>query len=115
MSGAETRESVETRDVSISSFAEQSPSYFERVFEKIQRGQLPFCHLNFWALVVPWLWAARRGLWLLFWVALAVDVVAFACLLQVPKNSTLLASVTGGIIASISAGGSTNPWPMASI
>ena len=40
---------------------------------------------------MPWLWASWRGIWLVFWLSLAVDVIALACLMQVVKFSPLLA------------------------
>ena len=90
MSGAETRETVD-RDVSIETFVDRNPSYFNQVFERLQRGQLPRWHLNIWGLLIPWAWAAWRGVWLMFWLALAIDVLAIVCLMQVIKFAPLLA------------------------
>lgn len=90
MSGAEQFETSE-RDVSIGSFAERNESYFANVFERLQRGKLPRWHLNIWGVLVPWLWAAWRGVWLMFWLSLAIDILAVVCLMQVVKFSPLLA------------------------
>ncbi len=90
MSGAEQRE-IDDRDVSIGTFVEQGEPYYAPIFEKVQRGSLPRWHQNIWALIVPWAWAATRGVWLLFWVSLAIDVLALVCLMQVVKFSPLLA------------------------
>ncbi|MEM7376378.1 MAG: ABC transporter permease subunit [Pseudomonadota bacterium] len=91
MSGAETRDEAVERDVSVAAFAERNESYFSDIFERLQRGQLPRWSLNVWGLLFPWLWAAWRGVWLMFWLALAIDVLAIACLMQVVKFSPLLA------------------------
>ncbi|MBM7069418.1 proline/glycine betaine ABC transporter permease [Actibacterium sp. 188UL27-1] len=90
MSGAETRD-IDERDVSVDTFVERNVGYFAPIFERIQRGKLPLWHLNIWAVLVPWGWAAARGAWLLFWVSLAIDLVALVCLMQVVKFTPLLA------------------------
>lgn len=82
---------LDDRDVSIETFAGQDAPYYTTVFEKLQRGTLPLWSLNKAALLVPWLWAARRGVWLMFWLALAFDVIALTCLLQLVKYAPLLA------------------------
>lgn len=87
--GAETR-IVDERDVSVAAFVVNKPDYYAPVFERIQRGELPRWHLNLWALIIPWFWAAFRGVWLMFWIALAVDVLAIVCLMQVVKFGALL-------------------------
>jgi len=89
-SGAEQRQ-IDDRDVSIETFVETKANYYAPVFEKIQRGELPRWHMNLWGLLVPWLWAAWRGVWLMFWIALAIDVLAIVCLMQVVKFTPLLA------------------------
>lgn len=88
--GAENR-SIEARDVSIETFCVTKSGYFAPVFERHQRGQLPRWHMNLWGVIVPWFWAAWRGVWLMFWVSLAIDLVAVVCLMQVVKFSPLLA------------------------
>ncbi len=88
--GAETRE-VDDRDVSVKTFVVTQDPYYEPTFEQIQKGELPFWKMNIWGVLVPWLWAAYRGVWLMFWVALAIDVLAIVCLMQVVKFSPLLA------------------------
>ncbi|WP_299868049.1 proline/glycine betaine ABC transporter permease [uncultured Roseobacter sp.] len=98
MSGAEQRE-IDDRDVSIGTFVEQNESYFGPIFERIQRGKLPRWHVNIWAVLVPWIWAAARGSWLLFWVSLALDVIAIVCLMQVLKFSPLLAEAQSNAAA----------------
>lgn len=90
MSGAEKRE-IDDRDVSIGTFVQQKKPYYASTFERLQKGQLSRLNLNIWALLVPWLWAAARGVWLLFWIALAIDLIAVVCLMQVVKFSPLLA------------------------
>ncbi|MEM8577408.1 MAG: ABC transporter permease subunit [Pseudomonadota bacterium] len=90
MSGAEKREIID-RDVSIGTFVEAREGYYAPVFERIQRGQLPRWAMNIWGLVIPWAWAAWRGVWLMFWLALAIDILALVCLMQVLKFSPLLA------------------------
>ncbi len=89
MSGAEHIEVVE-RDVSVETFVERNEPYFSGVFEKLQKGELPRWSMNVWGLLIPWLWAAWRGVWLMFWLALAIDVLAIVCLMQVVKFSPLL-------------------------
>ncbi len=88
--GAEQRE-IDDRDVSIGTFVAEKEDYYAPVFEKVQRATLPRWHLNIWALLVPWLWSAFRGVWILFWIALALDLTAIVCLMQVVKFSPLLA------------------------
>ncbi len=90
MSGAEKIETVD-RDVTVGTFTERAEPYFSNVFERLQRGQLPVWHLNIWGLLVPWLWGAWRGVWLMFWLSLALDILAIVCLMQVLKFSPLLA------------------------
>ncbi|MEM9967600.1 MAG: ABC transporter permease subunit [Pseudomonadota bacterium] len=90
MSGAEERDVIE-RDVSVVTFVAQGEEYYSDVFERIQKGTLPRTHVNLWALLVPWLWSAWRGVWVMFWISLAVDVLALVCLMQVVKFSPLLA------------------------
>ena len=90
MSGAEKREVID-RDVSVATFVEQGDGYYSDVFERVQKGTLPRTHMNVWGLLVPWLWSAWRGVWLMFWISLAIDVLALVCLMQVVKFSPLLA------------------------
>lgn len=90
MSGAEKRD-IDERDVSIGTFVETKEDYYTPVFEKVQRGTLSRLSMNLPALVVPWLWAAFRGVWLLFWITLAIDLVAIVCLMQILKYGPLLA------------------------
>lgn len=90
MSGAEKREVID-RDVSVGTFVTTGESYFSDVFERIQKGTLPRFAINIWGLLIPWLWAAWRGVWLMFWISLAIDVLALVCLMQVVKFSPLLA------------------------
>lgn len=82
---------LDDRDVSVDAFAVEDAAYYNTVFEKLQRGTLPLWSLNKTALLVPWLWAARRGVWLMFWLALAFDVIALTCVLQLVKYGPLLA------------------------
>ena len=89
-SGAEQRD-IDTRDVSIGTFVETEESYYSSIFERIQKAELPRTSINIWGLLIPWLWAANRGVWLMFWLALALDVLAVVCLLQAVKFSPLLA------------------------
>ena len=89
MSGAEKIE-VEDRDVSVGTFVAQNEPYFSGVFERLQRAELPRWHMNIWGLLVPWLWASWRGVWLMFWIALAIDILAVVCLMQVVKFTPLL-------------------------
>ena len=89
-SGAEQRDAIEVRDVSVGTFVEENESYFSPVFERIQRQQLPVWHLNIWALLVPWFWAARRGVWVVFWLSLALDMIGLVCLMQGVKFTPLL-------------------------
>ncbi len=90
MSGAEVRD-TEERNVSIGTFVERNEGYFSTIFDRIQRGSLPRWHMNIWGLFVPWLWAAWRGVWLMFWISLAIDILAIVCLMQVVKFTPLLA------------------------
>ena len=75
MSGVELRESFD-RDVSVATFVGQNPSYYEAIFERLQRAELPRWHINIWGLLVPWLWASWRGVWLMFWLSLAIDMLS---------------------------------------
>ena len=88
--GAERRE-IDDRDVSVEKFTGEGASYYAPVFEKIQRGTLPRWHINLPGLLIPWLWSASRGVWLMFWLALAFDVIGLVCLMQIVKYSPLLA------------------------
>ena len=90
MSGAEARDEIDERDISVGTFVERSTEYYDRVFENVQRGQTRPWNLNFWALLIPWFWAAQRGIWLVFWLSLALDVLAFVCLMQYVKFAPLL-------------------------
>ena len=87
---AEVRDNVE-RDVSVGTFVGQNAVYYEAVFERLQRNELPRWHLNVWGVLFPWFWAAWRGVWLMFWLALAIDMIAVVCLMQVVKFTPLLA------------------------
>ena len=87
---AEVRDNVE-RDVSVGTFVGQNAVYYETVFERLQRNELPRWHLNIWGVLFPWFWAAWRGVWLMFWLALAIDMIAVVCLMQVVKFTPLLA------------------------
>ncbi|MDB2407513.1 ABC transporter permease subunit [Jannaschia sp.] len=89
-SAAETR-IVDDRDVSVAAFAQQSAPYYAQEFELIQKNARPITSVNKWALTIPWIWSAHRGLWLMFWVSLALDMLAFVCLLQLVKYGPLLA------------------------
>ncbi|MEM6587105.1 MAG: ABC transporter permease subunit [Pseudomonadota bacterium] len=89
MSGAEKID-IEDRDVSVGTFVAQNEPYFSTVFERLQRAELPRWHMNIWGILVPWLWASWRGVWLMFWIALAIDVLALVCLMQVLKFTPLL-------------------------
>ncbi|MEM7717563.1 MAG: ABC transporter permease subunit [Pseudomonadota bacterium] len=88
--GAEDRQ-IEERDVAVGAFVDEGASYYSAEFERIQKGEQPFWAMNVWALLIPWVWSARRGLWLMFWVSLALDVLAVVCLLQLLKYGPLLA------------------------
>ena len=90
LSGAEPRE-VESRDVSVPEFADRNAGYYGSVFERLQKGELPFWHMNLAGLLIPWIWSAWRGVWLMFWVSLALDVVGLVCLMQNFKYGPLLA------------------------
>ena len=79
------------RDITIEAFVGHNSGYYTDIFDKIQRDELPAWRINLFALIVPWLWASWRGIWLVFWLSLAVDVIALACLMQVVKFSPLLA------------------------
>lgn len=81
------------RDVGVAAFAARHGEYFGKEFELIQRGKLRLLRPNLPGLLIPWFWAAYRGLWAMFWVALAIDVLGIVCLLQVAKYSPLLAEV----------------------
>ncbi|MGH1576575.1 ABC transporter permease [Planktotalea sp.] len=89
MSGAETRD-INERDVSIDTFVATKEAYYAPAFERIQRAEMPRWNLNIWGLLVPWLWASWRGVWLMFWLALAIDMLAIVCLMQVVKFTPLL-------------------------
>lgn len=88
--GAEKRYIVE-RDVSVGTFVGRRETYYTSMFERIQKRKLPQWSQNLPALFVPWFWAAFRGLWVLFWLALAIDILTLVCLMQVLKFSPLLA------------------------
>ena len=90
MSAAEVKDNIE-RDVSIGSFVGQNEAYYNATFERLQRAELPRWHVNIWGLLLPWLWASWRGVWLMFWLALAIDMTAIVCLMQVVKFTPLLA------------------------
>ncbi len=88
--GAETR-IVDDRDVSVEAFVVDKSDYYGPVFERRQRRELPRWHMNIWGLLVPWVWSAWRGVWIVFWISLAIDVTAIVCLMQVVKFTPLLA------------------------
>ncbi|MEM7521971.1 MAG: hypothetical protein AAF307_13180, partial [Pseudomonadota bacterium] len=90
MSGAEKRE-ISDRDVTVGTFVDTGEEYYGTTFEQIQKGTLPRFAVNIWGLLLPWAWAAWRGVWLMFWLALAIDVLALVCLMQIFKFSPLLA------------------------
>ena len=90
MSGVELRETFD-RDVSIGAFVVTNETYYNRIFERLQRAELPRWHMNIWGILMPWSWAAWRGVWLMFWLSLALDVIALTCLMQVVKFTPLLA------------------------
>lgn len=78
------------RDVSVDAFTGTNGAFFSRVFESLQRGELPRWHMNIWGVLIPWLWAAYRGVWIMFWISLALDLLAIVCLMQVLKFTPLL-------------------------
>ena len=90
MSNIDGRQTFD-RDVSIGSFVATNEQYYNGIFERLERAELPRWHMQIWALLVPWLWAAYRGVWLMFWLSLAIDMIAIACLMQVVKFTPLLA------------------------
>ena len=63
---AEARELMDERDVSVGKFVGQNESYYNSVFEQLQRAQLPLWKINIWGLLLPWMWASWRGVWLMF-------------------------------------------------
>ncbi len=85
------RRDVPERDVSVAAFTGPRSGYYMPAFERIERGRLPYWHMHFWGLLIPWFWAAYRGVWLMFWISLAIDVFAVVCLMQVIKYTPLLA------------------------
>ena len=90
MSDVEARETFD-RDVSVGEFVARNEPYYNRIFERLERAELPRWHIQIWALLVPWVWSAYRGVWLMFWLSLAIDMIAVACLMQVVKFTPLLA------------------------
>ena len=89
--GAEPRVARE-RDSSVPTFTAAGTDYYAATFERIEKNVLPLWHINRPALLVPWFWAGWRGVWLVFWLALAVDLLGIVCLMQVIKFSPLLAA-----------------------
>ncbi len=79
------------RDTSVRAFAGGGALYYVQTFEKIEKNALPAWHMNRWALLIPWFWAGLRGIWLVFWTSLAIDLLGVVCLMQVVKFSPLLA------------------------
>ncbi|MGC6518052.1 MAG: ABC transporter permease [Candidatus Puniceispirillaceae bacterium] len=90
MSNVDERQTFD-RDVSVGTFVARNDAYYMTVFERLQRAELPRWHMHIWGLLVPWFWAAYRGVWVMFWLSLAIDMIAVACLMQVVKFSPLLA------------------------
>lgn len=90
MSSSAENLKIEQRDVSVGTFVGVGESYFSSQFESIQKNELPFWNLNIGAALLPWLWAAWRGVWVMFWIALALDVIAVVCLMQVWKYLPIL-------------------------
>ena len=90
MSDVEARQTFD-RDVSVGEFVARNEPYYNRIFERLERAELPRWHIQIWALLVPWVWSAYRGVWLMFWLSLAIDMIAVACLMQVVKFTPLLA------------------------
>jgi ABC-type proline/glycine betaine transport system permease subunit len=90
MSGVELRESFD-RDVSVGTFVGQNAAYYETIFERLQKAELPRWHIHIWGMLMPWIWASWRGVWLMFWLSLAIDMFGIVCLMQVVKFSPLLA------------------------
>ena len=72
-------------DVQIQSFTGPSFSYYDSVFRTIQRSKLSWRHINPTATVGGLVWAALRGNWLLFWIGLAIDMIALVNAAQVYK------------------------------
>jgi len=81
---------AEQRVTSVHAFVTAGVPYYASTFEKIEKNALPWWHINPWALTVPWLWAGLRGVWLVFWIALAIDLLGVVCIMQVVKFSPLL-------------------------
>ncbi|MEM6482680.1 MAG: hypothetical protein AAF681_12590, partial [Pseudomonadota bacterium] len=79
------------RDVSVDTFVGTNGGYYSSVFESLQRGELPRWHFNIWGVFIPWLWAAYRGVWVMFWISIAIDLLAIVCLMQLVKFAPLLA------------------------
>ena len=69
-------------------FAGKNGDYYAKTFLNIQKSTLPRFHLNWVAAMGSFVWAALRGNWLLFWLALCLDLVAMVNLALVYKYST---------------------------
>lgn len=86
-----------TRDTSVETFASVQPTYFKQVFEAQQKAELPWYHINWLALALPWFVSAARGMWPFFWIIMVIDVAGLTSLLQYFKyhEAWLIAAEAG--------------------
>lgn len=70
---------AEDRDL-IAAFTGSDSAYFQERFVQLQQNRLPPQEINLTALGKGFFWAAERGNWLLFWIALGFDVLGLLLL-----------------------------------
>src|SRR3712207_3389885 len=64
------------QDDLVGAFAGPDAAYFRTRFERLARNEARPWEINWTAAVQGPVWAALRGSWLLFWIALILDTVA---------------------------------------
>ncbi|MEL6297157.1 MAG: proline/glycine betaine ABC transporter permease [Pseudomonadota bacterium] len=69
-------------------FAAVNGDYYARTFLTLQRAELRRTHINAAAGVGSFVWAAWRGNWFMFWLALAIDMITLVNAALVYKYAT---------------------------
>ena len=69
MSGVELRESFDS-DVSVGTFVGQNAAYYETIFERLQKAELPHGGIFISGVFYFIYGSSWRGVWLMFWLSL---------------------------------------------
>ena len=82
----------------VATFVGSNGAYYATQFQRLAEGSYTF---NWAAALLGPLWAAARGLWSLFWVAMAADIIALIVIargLWGPREEEVPLGVDGGTV-----------------